>query len=153
MAERGNEGSPNEEPGEYKVKGFESLKPAVAEKLKGKLIAGDRKCSKEAREASYEDPEYTEAELLEIVESFTKFNNAVKRGLPNELYRMMTRLLAPDLAERAHASAAIWDAHEDAEEAKVQAQRFADAVKAEIDKRKDWDVEQFYRERFLSGDS
>lgn len=119
--------------------GFQDLPPEIAEILKKKIVEGEE-CK---------SPDYTKEKLEQIVNAFNLFNNAVKRGLPNQLYQMMVKTLDTEIAQRAYAANAIWYAHEGDELAKGAIQEFADRLKAEIDKRVDWDNEQFHREYFL----
>ena len=134
----------NEQPVK-KFKSFEKLPPELAEELKQKLIAGDRK--------SYEEderkPEYTPEQLKAIVDGFVTFNNAVRNGLPDDLYGMFSRQLDSAIAIRAHREMLVWLAHEGGDQPKQRARQFAERVEAEVDERADWDEEKFHEEKFL----
>lgn len=145
-----------------KYRSFQDLPLDVTKKLKKRMVEGgnrqypaipedasmdERMC---VHREAFRDPDYTKEELEKIVEAFILFNNAVKRGLPNQLYLMMTQTLDSEIAQRAHAANTIWYAHEDdGGMAKEAVQKFADEVKAEIDRRTDWDTEQFHKEYLL----
>ncbi len=141
-----------------KYHGFQDLPVEVAERLKTRIIEGERKqypvIRKDAsideiicaqREAE-RNPDYTEEELVAIIDAFMIFNTAVKRGLPNQLYQMLARSLDTTIAQIAYAARAIWNAHDGCDLAKYYVQELADELKAEIDKRADWSEEQFTRE-------
>lgn len=140
---------------------FQDLPPAVAEKLKDRLWEGDQQHYPSipedatldermaAHSEAFRNPVYTEEQLEAIADAFTVFNNAVKRGLPNQLYQMMARVLDTEIAQRAHAAHAIWYAHEGGDLAKDHVRAFSKRVQAEINRREDWEEEQFHREYFL----
>ncbi len=133
---------------------FQNLPPEVADRLRKRIIVGRDKYSKNIPKGTSieerRDPEYTEEELTDIIRAFTIFNDAVRRGLPNQLYQMLAKTLDSCIGERAYAAHLIWYAHEDeGQMAKEAAQGFADTVKKEIDKRSKWHQGQFDREYFL----
>ena len=145
-----------------KYHSFQDLPTEVADRLKVRIVEGEQRqypatpedATMDERMAdhveAFKNPDYTEEQLASIVDAFTVFNTAVKRGLPNQLYQMMARTLDTEIAQRAHAAGTIWYAHEDdGSMAKEQIQRFVDMVEAEIDKRADWKEEEFHREYFL----
>ncbi|MDD5290035.1 MAG: hypothetical protein PHT40_02440 [Patescibacteria group bacterium] len=130
-----------------KFKSFENLPHGLAEEIKKRLIQGNEQGHRES--VLGEKPEYTKNELLKIVESFIIFNNAAEDGLPNDLYKIIAKQLDPDLAGKTVRETAIWYAHEGRDEAKRHIQAFADSIKNEIDKRKDWEEGDFHKEHFL----
>ena len=145
-----------------KYQSFQDLPPDVAEMLKKRLVDGETKYKPRIPEdASLEekirihqeaciDPSYMQEELEQIVDGFILFNNAVRKGLPNQLYQMMTTTLNMDIAMRAYAAFIIWYAHDGEKSAKNTARQFAKYVIEEIDKRADWDEGQFHDEHFLN---
>lgn len=147
-----------------KYQSFEDLPSDVADRLKGRLGEGGQRQSPNLPEnatreeviashrRAYGNPDYTEEQLAAIVDAFNIFNSAVKRGLPDQLYQMMARVLDSPLAMQAYAARAVWYAHEGGDLAKDSVQEFADEVKAEIDRREGWDEEQFHEEYFLKRD-
>lgn len=139
---------------------FQNLPSSVARRLEKRIVEGtdhlelpeDASTTERARliDESFANPEYTEAQLTEIADAFTTLNNAVRDGLPNQLYTMFARALDKEFAQRAHAAGAIWYAHEDdGRMAKEAVQKFADNVKRAIDRRADWEEERFHKEYFL----
>lgn len=123
--------------------GFQDLPTEIAEKLKKRIVAGEEWDTVSA-------PRYTQKELERIIDAFTLFNNAVKKGLPNQIYQMMVKSLDAEIAQKTYAASAIWYAHEGDELAKEAVQNFADKLKAEINKRVNWNNKQFHKEYFLS---
>jgi len=150
---------------EKKYRSFQDLSAEVVERLKKRIVEGEEryriKVPKNASvkefiqviQAEVRDPNYSGEELEKIVDAFTLFNGVVIKGLPNQLYQMMVKVLDTDIALRAYATHAIWYAHEGDELAKDQIQAFADRLKREIDKRVDWDEEEFHREYYLNRNS
>lgn len=145
---------------ERKYTGFKDLPIEVAQRLEKRIEEGRRKLkiprgisTEEAIrlvQINVQDKDYSEKELEEIIDAFNVFNNATSKGLPNQLYQMIVKSLDVSLAGKAYAAHSIWYAHEGEELAKVQIQEFANFVKSEIDKRKDWDEEDFHKEYFLN---
>jgi hypothetical protein len=144
-----------------KYRSFQDLPTVIAKRLKARIVEGSARRGPaipeddsmderiRAHRGAFRDPDYDEDQLAAIVDAFVLFNNAVKRGLPNQLYQMMARALDTEIAGRAYAANAIWYAHEGGDLAKDYVQAFADEVKAEIDKRARWGQERFHREYFL----
>lgn len=146
-----------------KYQSFKDLPPEVAERLRMLIVAGQKSAFPQMREdasidermlaynEAMKNPEYTEKQLVDLVEAFTLVNNAVERGLPNQLYDMFARALDPVLVEIAYKKHLIWYGHEgDGTQAKCEAKQFSDEVKKEIDKRAYWDEEQFQEEHQLN---
>jgi len=143
-----------------KYSGFEDLPAEVAERLKRQIISGKRVCTQISKDATPQEisdafledtknPDYNYKQLAQIVDAFTLFNNAVGRGLPNQLYQMLAQTLDSDIAKVAYAAHIIWYAHEGSKSAKEALREFTNLVKAEIDKRAGWTEEQFDKEYFL----
>jgi hypothetical protein len=144
---------------EKKYTGFQDLPKEVTERLEKRIAEAiprpkipEGTSTEEAIrliKLHVQDRDYSERELEEIVDAFNIFNNAVLKGLPNQLYQIMVRVLDSEIAKRAYAAYAIWYAHEGIELAKKEVQSFADRIKAEINKRAEWTEDQFHDEYFL----
>ena len=88
-----------------KYHSFQDLPTEVADRLKVRIVEGEQRqypatpedATMDERMAdhveAFKNPDYTEEQLASIVDAFTVFNTAVKRGLPNQLYQMMARTL------------------------------------------------------------
>ena len=137
-------------------RGFQDLPTEVAQRLERRIIDGTRRgeipesaSTEEAIRLIYrhhEDKDYSERELEEIVDAFNAFNNAVRRGLPNQLYQTMIKALNFEIGREAYAAYAVWFAHEGPEYAKEEAQLFANWIKNQVDERAEWDEERFHAE-------
>jgi len=140
---------------------FENLPSEVAERLRKRIVEGEEKYRPKIPEGasveerfsiisdSCKNPDYTEEELERIVDAFTIFNSAVQKGIPNDLYEMLVKALDTEIAQKAYAAGAVWYAHEGDGVAKEAVQRFANNIKAKIDRRADWNEERFHKEYFL----
>lgn len=128
-----------------KYQSFKDLPLEVAERLKRLIIAGEEAYHR----SGFTDPSYTEEELSEITKAFSLFNNAAKKGLPNQLYEMLARILSDGLVTKSYKLKMIWHAHGDPESVQELVQAVADEIKSEIDKRENWDEEQFHEEYLL----
>ena len=144
---------------EGRYSGFKDLPADVAKRLEKRIadampklkIPKDVPIEESMRliEEHHRDRIYSEKELEEIVDAFSVFNNAVLKGLPNQLYGVMIKTLDSKIGRMAYASYAIWCAYEGEESAKEEVQSFADWIKAEIDRRAGWTTGQFNDEYCL----
>ncbi|MBT3984947.1 hypothetical protein HOD38_03405 [archaeon] len=149
-----------------RYKSFEKLPRVVREDLRQRLVDGlckegplDRLTGDEtreellaAREEHFANPTYSIEELYAIVDAFITVQTAVKSGLPDNLYRMLSLALDAELAENTHRNHAIWLAHDGADSAKKRIRRFAEDVVEEIVIRDeaDWEGEHYHRDYFLN---
>jgi|SRR3989344_8878042 len=142
---------------ERKYSTFTDLPPEVVKRLKKRLndAESEHRLPENPPPQDFErylqecrkDRSYSEGELEQIVDSFVRFNNAVMGGLPNQIYQMMIKSLDVDLAKRAYAAYLIWCGYEGIDTAKDFVKGFADMVNGELDKRANWSLDDFNREK------
>lgn len=140
-----------------KYLGFKDLPPDVAERLRLKILENkiippdlpDLSSPDDMSRFSQEikDPKYTQSDLIKIIEAFSRFNNAVQRGLPNQLYEMFFKTLDSNFGRLAYAAYLLWCTYEDrGETAKQMVKEFAEQMNTEIDKRSGWSLERHNKE-------
>lgn len=98
---------------------FQDLPIKVAEHLEKIMIDGKKKIGfKIPENSSMEDqirivqnscadPDYSQQELEQIAEAFVLVDNAVQKGLPNQLYQMIVERLDIDTAQKSLVKYAI----------------------------------------------
>jgi len=124
---------------------FKDLPEYISRRLKQELAyLKDYKCGKAEK--------YSLNELLELADAWIKVNNAIGRGLPNQFYDHLIRTMDSDMAKDAFKKWIFWYGHEGINFVKEKVNEIANELKMELDKRKDWDEEDFHKEYYLFRD-
>ncbi len=140
--------APNPDPEQFPVS-------ARDQKIKPELVAKLRELLSPLDQPPEEKFEWTEDELNQIVDAFTKFNLAIRQGIPKALFNMLAKRADVGLAEETYKNHAIWYAHEGIEFATESVRDFSHKVIKEIKKTKNWQPQQYhdwYDDKESSGD-